>query len=279
LEKQHRLFKTGIGLRSIYAFGSQFIMFADVFPFTTGDHYDKKLTQSWRLGGSLIFNYMVNPALSFRAGVTKNFLWGNRYFLPVFGIRMGRLDSKFYVSIQAPRFVSFNFQPSHKIGISLFSRVYGGLYDFSNRDSIYLGNDKVIQVGYTGIANGMRFDFRPNPNFSFFLSGGFAVRNHLWFYSRSFNPPGHIGPLGHFYDGQPDPTLFIHFGFTYRFGKAKRSAGNYLMYDVFDLNAGMDAGDNNAMSAGQNTGYYKKEEMKKVQYQDVVDLVDESDLY
>lgn len=281
LDKQHRLFKTGLGIRGIYAFGSQFILFADAFGFATGDHYNKQVTEKYRLGGSLIFNYMVNPKFSVRMGITKNFLFGNRYYLPMAGIRVGRLDGKVYFTLQVPRFASVYFQPTPKFTFSIFTRAYGGLYNFSNDDSLYIGRDSIFQMGFTGIANGIRFDFRPNPNFSFFLSTGFAVRNKLWFYSYSFNPPDRPGPLKHFFYGsRPDPAIFLHFGVSYRFGKAKHSSGNYLMYDVFDLNTSMDAGDNNSMPGnGQVPKNYKKEEMKNVQYKDVIDLVDETDLY
>lgn len=277
LEKQHRLFKTGIGLRGIYTFGSQFVLFADAFPFATGDHYDKQNTQSWRFGGTVVFNYMISPKFSIRAGATKNYLFGNRRYLPMAGFRVGALDSKCYFTFQFPRHMALYIQPGPKFSMSIFSRVYGSLYNFSNKDSIYLGNDKSIQMGYTGLANGIRFDFRPGPNFSFFLSSGFAVQNHIWFYSYSFNQQNGLRPLAHFYDGRPDPTIFLHFGLSVRFGKSKRSAGNYLMYDVFDLNNSLDPGDNN--SGPGNGDIPRKQKMKNVQYKDVVDLVDETDLY
>lgn len=279
LEKQHRLYKSGLGLRGIYAFGSQCIVFGDVFGFATGDHYNKRVTESYRLGGSLIFNFMKNPKFSFRVGLTKNFLFGNRLYLPVIGIRYGKLDGKCYFTAQFPRFIALYLQPSPKVKISFYSRAYGGLYNFSNDDTLYSGRDSVFQFGYTGLANGIRFDFRPNPNFNFFLSSGLAIRNNLWMYSYSFNSVSNPGPLRHFfYHGKPDPTIFLQFGFSWRFGKAKRSSGNYLMYDVFDLNNGMD-GNNSGPGNSDIPASYEKQEMKKVQYSDVVDLIDETDLY
>ena len=280
LHKQHSLYKIGAGLRVIYGFGSKFILFADASPYVTGDDYDKRNTRQLRLASSAVFNFMISPSFSMRFGVTKTFLFGNRYYLPMVGFRIGKLDSKFYMSIQFPRFISFNFQPSPKFSYSIYSRVYGGLYKISNGDSIYPFGDAVIQFGQTGLSNGVRFDFRPGPNFSFFLSSGFAVRNHIWFYSRSYNQSNHNHPYAHFYDGTPDGTLFLNIGLTWRFGKAKKSAGNYLMYDIFDLNNTMDPGDNN--SGPGNTDIRpatKEEEMQKVQYKDVKDLIDETDLY
>ncbi|MBI3511891.1 MAG: hypothetical protein HY064_14615 [Bacteroidetes bacterium] len=282
LPKQHQLYKMGLGIRGIYAFRSQFILFADLSPYVTGDKYDTHLTQQYHLAGSVVFNWMVSPAFSMRAGITRTFIWGNRWILPMAGIRVGRLDGKCYFSMQFPRYTSLTFQPSPKFSFSLYSRAYGGLYNISNADSLYIGRDSVIQLGQTGLANGIRFDFRPSPNFSFFVSTGYAVRNHIWLYSWSFNDQLHpINSFGPFYNGNPAPTGFVQLGMTWRFGKAKKSAGNYLMYDVFQMNNDMDPGDNNNGPGNGNIpgGYDKKKEMNKVQYKDVIDLVDDTDLY
>jgi hypothetical protein len=138
----------------------------------------------------------------------------------------------------------------------------------------------VIQFGQSGLANGIRFDFRPNPNFSFFVSSGYAVNNHIWFYSWRFNQTQNQRPLAHFYDGKTDASFFLHFGVSMRFGKAKNSAGNQLMYDVFDLNNTFDPGDNND---GPGNGNIPKrsnaQDAKKIQYKDVSDLIEETDLY
>lgn len=280
LDKQHKLYKVGLGVRAIYGFGSQFILFADLSPYAIGDKYDKQQTQRLRLASTIVFNFMYSPKLSFRVGATRTFLWGNRNYLPMFGFRVGRLDGKCYFSFQFPRHISVNFQPGPKFSWSIYTRAYGGLYNISNGDSLYNGLDSVIQFGQRGLANGVRFDFRPHPSFAFFVSSGLAVQNHIWFYSYSYNVQNGERPFAHFYDGKPEPTLFLHFGITVRFGQAKKSQGNYLMYDIFDLNNTMDPGDNNDGPGNSDirngTG---KKEMQKVQYQDVSDLIQEADLY
>jgi hypothetical protein len=280
-EKQHRLYKTGVGLRGIWAFRSRCIIFADIFPFVTGDRYDNQNTQTLRVGGSFVFNYMYTPKFSWRVGITKNFLFGNRWFMPMAGFRYGKLDGKCYFTMQLPRFISVYFQPNPKLTWSIYSRAFGGLYNLSNKDSVYTGQvDETFQMGHTGIANGVRFDVRPNPNFSFYVSTGFAMQNHIWFYSYYFNQANDLPPLRPFYKASPTPTVFLHFGISWRFGQAKKSTGNYLMYDVFDLNNTMDPGDNNSGPGNQNiTPRYDKNQMKNLQYRDVVDLVDETDLY
>ncbi|HTL81919.1 MAG TPA: DUF6268 family outer membrane beta-barrel protein [Bacteroidia bacterium] len=281
LDKQHKLYKIGLGLRAIYSFRSQFILFTDLSPYVVGDKFDKQSTQQLRLAGSVVFNWMINPSWSVRAGVTRTFLWGNRWVLPMVGIRIGKLDGKFYFSAQFPRYTSFVFQPSPKFSITLYSRAYGGVYNISNGDSIYFGSDTVIQFGQTGLANGLRFEYRASPDFSFFVSPGFAVQNHIWLYSHSFNDTVHVfNRFAPFYKGRPENSVYLQFGVTWRFGKAKRSTGNYLMYDVFDMNNGMDPGDNNSGPGNSDIpAQYSKKQMQDVQYKDVADLVDDTDLY
>jgi hypothetical protein len=280
LDQQHKLYKIGMGLRAIYGFGSKFILFVDASPYVVGDKYDKQQTQQFKFASAAVFNWMINPSFSVRGGITKTFLFGNRNYLPMLGFRIGKLDSKFYFNIQFPRVISFNFQPTPKFSFSIYSKSYGGLYNISNGDSLYPFGDKIIQFGQTGLSNGVRFDFRPSPNFSFFVAGGFAVREHVWLYSHSFNQQNHARPIANFFDGQPAPSLFVNFGIACRFGSAKKSSGNYLMYDIMDLNNTMDPGDNNSGPGnGDIRKASKEEEMKKVQYKDVVDLIDDTDLY
>ncbi len=277
LAKQHKLYKLGVGARIIYGFGSRFVLFYDASPYVVGDRYNSQQTQQFRLASSVVLNIMVNPYFSWRIGATKTYLFGNRNYLPMIGFRAGKLDSKFYFSFQLPRYISFNFQPTPKFSWSIYSRAYGGLYNMSNGDSIYNGRDSAIRFGQTGLANGVRLDFRTGPDFSFFVSSGFAVNNVIRFYSFSYNHDHNQQPFIPFYKSRQDPTLFLNFGLTWRFGESKRSTGNYLMYDIFSLNNDFDPGDNN-MGPG-NGDITPKEQMKKVQYKDVVDLIDDTDLY
>lgn len=279
LNKQHELYKLSMGVRGIWAFKSNCIVFADVTPLVTGDKYNEQATKRLRMGSTFVMNFMFSPKFSLRIGATKNFLFGNRYYLPMIGFRVGKLDGKCYFQLQFPRHASLTIQPSPKFTINIYSRAYGGLYNISNGDSLYFGNDSVIQYGYRGVANGMRFDYRPGPNFSCFVSGGFDVRNHLRLFSYEVNQDN-FGPLTPFYKASPAGTIFLNAGITVRFGKAKRSQGNYLMYDVFDLNNQMDPGDNNLNPGNSDIRKAAEQrEMKNVQYKDVEDLVDETDLY
>lgn len=280
LSEQHRLYKTGIGLRAIAGLGKNLVLFADATPMIFGDAYDRANTRVLRWGATLAANFLVNPGLSFRFGVTRSFLFGNKNFLPMIGMRIGKLDGLVYFNIQLPRTVSLHIQPTEKFAFTIYSRTQGGLYNFSNKDSIYLGNDDVIQFGQTGIANGIRFDFRPGPNFNFFASGGFAVRNRIWFYSYTYNRANDLRPLAPFYEAKPQGTIFVHVGLTWRFGKSKNAQGNYLMYEIYDMNNSNDPGDNNTMPGnGDIRRSAKAKEMHKVKLEDVGDLIQETDLY
>jgi hypothetical protein len=280
LSEQHRLYKTGVGLRAIAGLGKKLVLFADATPMIFGDASDRANTRVLRLGATLAANFLVNPGLSFRFGVTRSFLFGNKNFLPMIGMRIGKLDGLVYLNIQLPRTVSLHIQPTEKFAFSIYSRTQGGLYNFSNKDSIYLGNDDVIQFGQTGIANGIRFDFRPGPNFNFFASGGFAVRNRIWFYSYTYNRANDLRPLAPFYEAKPQGTIFVHVGLTWRFGKSKNAQGNYLMYEIYDMNNSSDPSDNNTMPGnGDIRRSAKAKEMHKVKLEDVGDLIQEADLY
>ena len=280
LTKQHELYKLAVGLRGIWTWNEHWVFFADMTPMAMGDKYNEQRTARLRLGSTFVLNYMVNPSLSFRAGVTKTFLYGNKFYFPMAGFRVGKLDGPVYFQMQFPRHTSLVIQPSPKFSINIFSKAYGGLYNLSNEDSLYIGADSVIQFGHLGIANGVRLDFRPGPHFSFFLSGGFAVKNFIWLYSYGFNQAHNLEPMSPFYAGRPMPTIFLQGGFTIRFGQAKRSQGNYLMYDAFDLNNTMDPGDNNNNPGNSDIPKAsKEEEMRQVQMKDVQDLIDETDLY
>jgi hypothetical protein len=280
LSEQHRLYKTGVGLRAIAGLGKNLVLFADATPMIFGDATDRANTRVLRWGATLAANFLVNPGLSFRFGVTRSFLFGNKNFLPMIGMRIGKLDGLVYLNIQLPRTVSLHIQPTEKFAFSIYSRTQGGLYNFSNKDSIYLGNDDVIQFGQTGIANGIRFDFRPGPNFNFFASGGFAVRNRIWFYSYTYNRANDLRPLAPFYEAKPQGTIFVHIGLTWRFGKSKNAQGNYLMYEIYDMNNSSDPGDNNTMPGnGDIRRAAKAKEMHKVKLEDVGDLIKEADLY
>ncbi|MCU0435104.1 MAG: hypothetical protein MUC87_16720 [Bacteroidia bacterium] len=282
LEHQHVLSRTGVSLRMLYTFGSKFVVFYDASPFVVSDLYRGQRTQQSRFATTAVFNWMVHPGFSLRAGFTRTFRLGNSLVLPTFGVRLGRLDGKLYFTAQYPRFAQLVFQPTPKLSISAYTRAHGGLFAISNSDSaLYAGSDRTLQLGIAGLANGLRIEYRTGSNFSFFLSGGYN-RNRVLMFSKSFNnSPRVLGQLRPFYNGRvSENAFFVNFGFTVRFGKAKTSAGNYLMYDAFELNNSVDVADGSNMPGnGDIPGRSTKADAAKIQYHDVQDLISDSDLY
>jgi hypothetical protein len=282
LRHQHVFTRTGVSLRMLYTFGSQFVLFYDASPFVVSDNYRGQRVRQNRFATTAVFNWMVHPGFSLRAGFTRTYRLGNSYVLPTFGLRLGKLDGKVYFTAQYPRFAQLVIQPTPKLSISVYSRAHGGLYAISNKDSVlYSGDDDVLRLGLVGLANGLRVDYRTGSNFSFYASVGFN-RNRVLMFSQSYNDSlGVFNQLRPYYNGRTsDNAFFLHFGFTLRFGKAKTSAGNYLMYDAFELNNSVDVADGSNMPGnGDVPARSAPQDAARLQYQDVQDLISDSDLY
>lgn len=281
LNDQHTLSKAGIGLRAIYGFRSKFILFYDASPFVVSDLYRGERNSKFRFATTAIFNWMLAPEFSLRFGFTRTYRFGNRNFQPTFGVRIGRLDGKVYFTAQYPRFAALYYQPIPKLSLSIYSRAYGSLYSISNSDSLYNGIDSLIQFGQFGLANGLRIDYRAGSHFSCFLSSGFSQNSIILFSEQFNNSASRFEQLRPFYRGKmTSPAFFINLGITIRFGKSKTTAGNYLMYDVFDLNNTNDAVDGNQnIGNGDIPAKNTKAEEQKIQYNDVQDLISDPDLY
>ncbi len=276
LEEQHDLYKTSLGIRFFYNNGKKNIWFFNGTPLVAKDKYS---VTTAKYASVLVFNRTVNEKFSYRLGFTKTFIFGNRYHLPLIGFRCGALDGV-YVSIMIPRSFSVNFPIGRKCSASLFVKPIGGLYDFSNRDSIYAGDDQVLQFGRYEFLNGVRFDCNLSKHFSFFLSGGSTRYNAVSFGAPSFqnNKKGLIAPF--YIQKNLEPALFINWGLTLRFGKTKKVYNNMNMYDIFELNNTFDPGDNNTGPGnGDIPPKGSMKAFKKIQYKDVQDLVELEDLY
>lgn len=277
---EHKLFKSGIGLRGIYNTGGKWIWFFDASPFSVGDRMDMRTKQP-RYASILVADYVPSADFSLRFGFTRTFLFGNRYHLPMIGMRFGRLD-KMYLSIQFPRSVTAAWVVNKNFTLSLYSKPFGGLYRFSNKDTLYINPDvKVLQFGRWELTNGARVDVNMGSNFSMFVSGGISMNNRIFFFSPDFNNNNSsLGVLAPFYRGTVDPTPFLHLGLSVRFGKTKKISGDHRMYEVIDMTNMYDPGDNNdGPGNGQIPAEAKKREMERIKYQDVSDLFDVGDLF
>ena len=274
----HTLVKYGLGIRAIYNTGKKSIFFFETSPFVTQD-----LTYPSdgiiRLSGTLLWSFSPTDGFNFRLGATKSFMWGNRFYLPFVGIRIGKLD-KVNFSLQFPRIASLNIPISNAVRFSVFTKPQGGVYNFSNYDTIYkLNNDKAnntIHFGRYEVLTGLRLDVVPNKWLNFYLATGFSTGNYMAFYSNTYNK-GNDLEYWDFFSTTPGNTYFINAGLTLRFGKTKSYYNNRNIYEVIDLNNTIDPGDNNINPGNGNIPILKKKKPERVKPSEVQDLIDLND--
>lgn len=278
---QHTLAKYGFGLRAIYNSGKKSIFFIESTPFITQDvTKNAKSNATYRMAGTILWSYTPVPFFNLRLGGTKSFLWGNRYYLPYIGLRFGKID-KFNFSIQFPRNISLNIPFGNVLRLSLYSKPQGGLFNFSNIDSIYKkNNDNTIHFGRYELLTGARLDVVPVRWFNFYVSTGFSTRNYIAFYSDTHNKGNKNEALGEFYFNNPKNSIFLNFGFTFRLGRTKSFNNNQNMYEAVDLNNSIDPGDGNINPGNGNIPINEKKPKKAVkslkpsEVQDLIDIYD-----
>lgn len=281
IENQHKLYKFGVGLRMIYNTGKQSILFLDMSPYSVGDKFDKTTTRQGRYASIFAWSWTAKSKdFALRLGVTRTYIFGNRYVLPMLGFRFGELD-KCYLSIQLPRSITAAWVVNKNLTLSMYTKPFGGLYRFSNKDSIYLGNDKVLQFGRWELTSGFRADVNLGHDFSFFAAGGVSGNNRVMLSAPSFgNNNSSLSTLAPFYRAKVANAPFLDIGLSVRFGRSKKIAGNSNIYEVIDMNGSFDPGDNNAGPGNtQIPAKAAKREMEQVKYKDVSDLFNMSDLY
>lgn len=274
LEKQHRLYKFSIGVRAIYNTGKKNIWFFTVSPFVSQDNYTISSPTS-RLASVILFNRTVSKKFSYRIGVIKTFIFGNRYHLPIIGLRIGPLDGT-YLSIQIPKNISLNFPINPKLTGSIFIKPLGGIYLFSNVNTNFYQGDSVFVFGRYEFLTGISTSYRINNDFSCFMSAGIANKRKINFAGDNFE-----GTFKSFYRTDVAPTLFINMGLTIRLGKVIKVYNDINMYDVLDINNAFDPGDDNDGPLNTDIPVLPKDNaaIKKIQYKDVEDLISEYDLY
>lgn len=241
---EHNLVKFGVGLRYIYNTGKKGVWFADISPFVTRDvTYPSR--PYYRMASTIVYSHNVTEKFNWRLGITKSFLWGNRFYLPFIGLRVGRLD-KLHLSLQFPRSLSLNIPLGSKIIFGLYTRPQGGMYNFSNHDSLYFRRtSSTFHFTRYEINSGFRFDFRLSSHFNFYISSGFSTRNNITFYSDNANRSRKtLGYNAYFYSKNVAPTLFFNFGLVVKFGKTRSYYNNKNIYDAIDLNNTLDPNGN-----------------------------------
>jgi hypothetical protein len=233
---QHKLVKLGIGARYIYNSGKKSVWFFDISPFITKDvsHPSKGY---FRMASSIIYSHNHSYNFNWRLGVIKSFMWGNRYYLPFIGLRFGRLD-KVNLTIQIPRNIQLNVPLSDMWILSLYTRPLGGMYNFSNNDSLYKKrSEPTFHFTRYEINTGLRCDARFTDYFYFYFSAGISSKNTITFYSETANPAKRKLPYNtYFYSRKVAPSLFFNLGLVLRFGKTRNSYHDKNLYDAIDLN-------------------------------------------
>lgn len=275
---QHTLIKAGVGIRAIFNSGKKGIWFVDVSPFVTKDvTYESK--GYFRMANTFVYSYNKSEKFNFRVGLTKSFLWGNKNYWPFIGFRFGRLD-KVNLSIQFPKNISLNVPVSSKFRFSLYTKPQGGMFNFSNRDSIYyISNASTFHFTRYEINTGLRFDFKLTDNFNFYVAGGLSTKNNITFYSEKENNSRPRLPYRtYFYQQNFAPTGFVNFGLVLKFGKTKSYFNDRNILDAIDLNNTVDAGDGNT-SNGNVQIPVKSEKIKKkdANLSSIQDLIDAND--
>lgn len=272
----HTIGKFGLGVRAIYNTGRKGIWFFDFSPFFAQDLSYKNAT-IFRYANTIIYDHVFSDKFSLRFGYAKTFLWGNRFHLPYVGMRIGKLDGVNF-SVQFPRSASFNFPIGRIMKGSLFIKPVGGVYNFSNHDTLYFGTDKTIQFQRIELMNGFRWEAHPSRNFGFFLSTGMLMSRKVQFSSLTYNKRNN-GLLAPFYSEKIAPTWYFNVGLTMRFGKTKKVYNNKNIYEMFDLNNSIDSGDNNALPASSDIPGIPRKKKNKASIADVKDLIEVEDLY
>ena len=283
---KHTLAKYGLGIRAIYNTGKKSIFFIESTPFLTQDITPGSAQNgTWRMSGTLLWSFSPSNHFNFRLGATKSFLWGNRFYLPFVGVRFGRVDG-FNFSAQFPKNISLNLPLGNVFRLSLYSKPQGGVFNFSNKDTVYdgryyknanVGGDKVIQFGRYELLTGFRMDVVPCRWFNFYLSTGFSTKNGIAFYSNTFNKNNKSGSYGDFYARSPRNSVFVNFGMTFRIGRTKSYYNNANMYEAIDLNNTAGVGDNNINPGNGNIVIPKKKIPKNLKPSEIQDLIDAND--
>ncbi len=275
---QHQLLKVGIGLRIIHNTGKKGLWFIDIAPFFTRDITFNDRNGYLRMANSFIYSYNFTERFNMRFGLTKSFLWGNRNYLPYIGMRIGKLDG-LHFSLQIPKNMSLNIPFNNQHRLSVFTRPQGGMFTFSNRDSVYYFNREADFFNFTRyeLLSGLRYDVAFGKVFAMYFALGLSTRNNITFYSESANSKRPRAPYKtFFYMKDFTPTGFLNFGMVFRFGKTKSYYEVRSLYEAMDLNNNQGIGNNSPLPS-YNIPVHENIKKSKLNLADVQDLIDVND--
>ncbi len=270
---EHNLIKFGIGMRYIYNTGKKGVWFVDLSPFVTRDITYPSSKPYYRMASAIVYSHNVSDKFNWRVGAVKSFMWGNKFYWPFLGLRIGRLD-KLNLSIQFPRSVTINIPLGSKVIFSLYSRPQGGMFNFSNADSLYFRKTAAtFHFTRFEINTGLRFDVRFNSHFNFYLASGLSSRNNITFYSDNANKRRAGSYNKYFYEKNVAPSLYFNFGLVLKFGKTRSYYNNRNLYDATDLNNTLNPNSNGNVQIPL-TPKKKKSDLNLKSIEDLIDYND-----
>lgn len=271
-----RIFRrTSIALKGIYSDGGKNSYFLAVAPFSSFDQYTS-VKKGSRLATVFIYNRTVNEKFSYRLGFMRTFVFGKKLALPIVGFRFGRLDGVNF-NVQLLRNMSLNMPIGKHFYYSLFTRPIGSAYSFKNNfNTGFLDRGTTVELRRWELLTGMTLTYRANGSFSMFASAGMS-RGYVSFAESSKR-------IAIRRDSYQEYSLkgggFLNIGLQFYFGKSKQINGNYGMYDALDLNNTFGNDDNNInLGNSQIPAQNKAMQVKNLQFNDVKDLISETDIY
>jgi hypothetical protein len=268
IDYQGQLIKITMALRAIYSKGKN-VWFFNFSPFIAQD--DKNIHDpTVRFSAGFLFNRTVSKNFSYRLGIERTYIFGNRLHLPVIGFRIGRMD-RFNINIQLPRNVSLNFPMGRKVYFNIFARPNGGIYAISNPNNLFPNFGKQITFSRQDITTGFQLNIRASNSFSFFISSGITHNRKIFILDRVKDKGSKKIDIRE----AVSPGGFLSLGLNIQLGKAKQVYNNYVMYDVFNMNNLYTPGNPQNLSIPVNPEKYKAEEINKIKYKDIEDLMTE----
>ncbi len=267
--------RTSIAIKGIYSDGGKNSYFMAIAPFSSFDQYTSARKGS-RLATVFIYNRTVNEKFSYRLGFMRTFVFGKKLALPIIGFRYGRLDGVNF-NMQLIRNMSLNMPIGKHFYYSIFTRPMGSAYSFRNDfNTGFLNKGTTVELRRWELLTGMTLTYRANGAFSMFVSTGIS-RGFVSFAESSKR-------IAIKRDTYQEYTLkqggYLNIGLNFYFGRSKQINGNYGMYDVLDLNSTYGNDDNNInLGNSQIPAQNKAMQVKNLQFNDVKDLISETDIY
>jgi hypothetical protein len=160
-----------------------------------------------------------------------------------------------------------------RVFFSVYSRPVGGMFNFSNGDSLYYKRTTAtFHFSRHDLTSGLRFDIRLSRNFNFYIASGISSGNRIAFYSDNANKK-RVFYNTYFYSRNIAPSLYFNFGLVLKFGKTRSYYNNRNIYDAINLNNTVDQnGNGNAQIP--LTPAKKKSDLNLKSVEDLVDYND-----